>query len=449
MDLIIRAVLNKQNVILSSMRGLERSRLLLRSELHLLTTTNSPNKISKIYHVLDKDQLIERVYYEATQMPFGEFNNISVCRYHDSMPDEPQPDPKESEATCQLVICNLKYIFDQTEAQKINFNPTGALVVFDGITIENLEGTCCEAQERTNYSVDNSSYDKFLPALSFQRLATACSSIVLACNPPVSGLEFELGCKFPIVISANQFTQPRCNVFSSILPRGPGSSPNEPEISLNFVNPTAENKSKLHLATGTMLESLSKEIDSGGIVVFFPSYGKMVEYHSAWKQSGVFERIGLPYGRENRGGDHFKNGLIKLTQDSKSIFLCSIRYHKEEDLAEFVLAQARAVVVIGLPYPFMNDTWEARIKHNDICKDSEPMGDGTDRLCGKDLLKYRAIEFLNGIIKRCLNEFRIKDCSFFLLDQALEYNRDKLAVELGDVSVESFSQAISRHCSSN
>jgi hypothetical protein len=440
MDTLVQAVKNKQNVVISSMQGLERSRFLLRAELALLVGPGCC--VSTVYHVMDKDRLIERVHLEATQMPFGGFDGVAVNKQLSGTNDD---DNKESATTntLQLTVCHLEYVFNQLATKQNTTTNEQCLFVFDGITLENLEGTCCEIQTRANATAHQSdangeSAHSFLPILPFARLAKQCRSIVLACNPPIDLLEVELGCKFPIVMTVNPVlpARPGYKVFASILARGPSGQP----FKFGGLNYTVSNdhKATLHSDTANVMTSLAQQLGSGGIVVFFPSYGKMVEYHNAWQQLGVFEKTGFHCGRENRGDDHFKNSLIRFSREPKSIFLCSIRYHKEEDLAEFVLAQARAVVVVGIPYPFTNDTWDARIKQHDDQATSVHVLNGTQ------LHMYRGIEFMNGIVKRCLNEFRFRDCSLLLLDESLECNRHKLAVELGDVPVETLSECMTR-----
>lgn len=424
MDVLLKAISKGQNVLLTSLYGIERSRFLLRCQLALLSNSDALLVTSKIIHVVSNDRIAKQIRNEAKGMPFEQLDCL-VEEYLDGSDTKRGEQPVNE----RLQICTLKYLLDEDDSL------SQSLVIFDGITLENLEGSCCEHLEKNKDKLDPA-LKVFLPSNQFTKMTSGCRNILLACNPPVDGLEQELGVRFDVVIDALTMAlteQHSSRVSSAVITR----SDRLPLVfgGLNPPQLSPDDKQHLYDYTGSLLESSVRKLDgvecpSSGIVVFFPSYGKMVEFHNAWERGKVFERIGLPYGRENRADEYFKNGLIKLSRERRSIFLCSIRYHKEEELAEFVMAQTRMVIIMGLPYAFMNETWEARIKHNNETHQSSP-----GVLSGTELHKFRAIEFMNGIIKRCLNEYRYKPCDFILVDKALEFNSDKLTAELGLVAL--------------
>lgn len=432
MDTLLAGTLNRRNVILTSLQGFERTRFLLKNELTLLAKVIKPDEsvagslsFKKIVHVCDSDQKISRVYDETQHLPFEEFG-LKVVQYISTEPNSDGPESNVDQESAHLVICNLKNIFNSIEENNFDnrVSTSNAVVIFDGITLENIEGLCCEVQEQKYAANKGATQRNYLPQVEFGRLGSDCWSIILACNPPVDGLEAELGVNFPIVLNDPLITKASYKIYSSIVTHGPTNVP----LSFN----TSVKDPNLHSEVGAVLEKCVNQVKSGPIVVFFPSYGRMIEYHNAWQSSGLFSRMSLPYGRENRGGDHFKNGLLNLARQDKSIFLFSIRYHKDEKLAEFVLSLAKAVLVVGLPYPFTSDTWDARIKYNNEMV-SQSTGTTDGRLNGSQVYKYRAIEFMNGVLKRCLNEFRYQDCNFYLLDKDLKFERNKIAYELGDI----------------
>ncbi|CAA2976874.1 regulator of telomere elongation helicase 1 homolog isoform X2 [Olea europaea subsp. europaea] len=254
---------------------------------------------------------------------------------------------------------------------------------------------------------------RFSPKLTFTRLGQRASIILTSegvAGEVIPYVKKELGVSLaPTQVIRCLSGGPRSiaeRSISGVLTQGPNG------IDLDFQS--SPDKQKLYSESGSVLESLAR-VSKGGVVVFFPSYGKMVEFHNAWQKAGVFERLGVPFGRENRGGDSFKKSLHELASHDKMVFLCSIRYHKDEELAEMVLGQARLVLIMGLPYPFMNDTYEARLAQ---CGASSP----------KDsFMKFLAIDFVNVIIRRCLiNEFRFQPCAFFVLDEGLKKDHEKV-----------------------
>lgn len=56
---------------------------------------------------------------------------------------------------------------------------------------------------------------------------------------------------------------------------------------------------------------------------------------------------------------------------------------------------------------------------------------------------------MNGVLKRCLSEFRYRNCAFFLIDQDLKGENMRVAPEVGHVQEESVEQCLERfkgHC---
>lgn len=424
MDTLLRAVTNKQNIIITSLGGVERSRFLLRSELILLSRIDKQKSFSKIFHVVNWDVDVTKISNEAALLSFNDMG-LKVAKLYSTETDENKSDPVELLQAAHLIVCPMKYVLDLNAAKQSSLSRDNALIVFDGIPLDSLEGACCELSETK--MVTNS------PCHEFGLLSRASWSIVLACNRPIEGIEVELGCSFPIVIDQDLRGFRGYRVFSSIITTGPTGVP------MSFSG--GQKQSGIHDEVGSIVEECARRMDSGGIVVFLSSYGKMVEFHNHWQKSGLFERIGLTYARENRADGQLKQMLINFSsQGKKSIALISHRFHQNIHFSDCVLSSsARLIISVGLPYPFTNDTWDARMKHNDqVCLKQ------VGRLSGGDLYKYRAIEFMNGVARRCLGEFRHQDCAFLILDNSVAYDRNRLTQEMGDAQVETFEECLKR-----
>ena len=163
---------------------------------------------------------------------------------------------------------------------------------------------------------------------------------------------------------------------------------------------------------------------------------------SQWQQRGLFKRLGIPFCLEEQNSNEMEKILIQLMRDTpKSIVILTHRTENNVELIEFYLSSfARVIISVGIPYPRLNSLrWNPKLEMTK--KPDEP-----PCACrsSSSIYKYRAIELLNGCLRGCLTDFRYRDCAIFILDSMISNHRTKLTHELGDIHVETFSEALDR-----
>jgi len=434
MDTLLNSIDSRKNAIVTSLGGAERSRFLLKMELIAISKRDAPSSFKRIFHIVTWDANVTEVYNRARSLPFSDFD-FKIAKLYGSETEDNISDSLQVIQEAHILICPMKYLFNLEAGNKFNLSRNDSLVVFDGVPLDSIESCCCEILEPSLASDPGKTMS---PSHVFKQMVSDTWCTILACNRPIDGLEHELGASFPIRVDEDLGQSCRTyRTFASIITEGPEKIP------MLF---GAGNKTDLLDEVGRIVELCASKINSGGIVVFLPSYGVMLAYHNHWKKSGLFERLGISCTRENRGDGQFKQLLFNLSKSkSKSLVLVTHRFHQNIQLADCTLSSStRAIISVGLPYPFTNDAWNARMKLNDELASKEP-----GRLNGEDLYRYRAIEFMNGIIRKCLDEFRYQDCAFFILDKSAEKDSQKFTQELMDLRVENASQSIARFESFN
>ena len=109
----------------------------------------------------------------------------------------------------------------------------------------------------------------------------------------------------------------------------------------------------------------------GGLVVFFPSYGYLEQVHDQWKQGGLLEKLQKvkPFFSDNRGGsaeDTFKTYSQTIESDPRGAVLLSVIGGKLSEGINFSDDLGRCVLVIGLPFPYLETPeWKAKMQYID------------------------------------------------------------------------------------
>lgn len=102
-----------------------------------------------------------------------------------------------------------------------------------------------------------------------------------------------------------------------------------------------------------LLDLLSRVPD--GVVAFFPSYNYLDKVIGAWKHSGLYSKLCSikPIFQETKGCqvDSVLNMYKESIQDKRGAFLVSVVGGKMSEGINFSDEMARAVVMVGMPYP--------------------------------------------------------------------------------------------------
>lgn len=288
------------------------------------------------------------------------------------------------------------------------------------------------------------------PAAVFRDVADLSLSVILTSGTlsPMTSFSSELGVKFETNLEAPHVIDTDSQVWPAIISTGPGNYP------LNASYKTADVYA-FQDAVGRSLEEIFK-IVSGGCLVFFPSYKLMEKLCTRWSETGQWSRLKAekPLFVESKGGsqDDFELTLkgyydsihhdkkpasgrkrrIKKTdlnhfhavdsiQDTKKggAALLGVCRGKVSEGIDFSDDNARAVIIVGIPFPNMYDIQVAlKKKYNDTFKSSKQLLGGNEWYC------HQAFRALNQAAGRCIRH-RLDYGAVILLDERFREERNK------------------------
>ncbi|XP_039689401.1 Fanconi anemia group J protein homolog isoform X2 [Medicago truncatula] len=288
------------------------------------------------------------------------------------------------------------------------------------------------------------------PAAVFREVADLSLSVILTSGTlsPMMSFSSELGVKFETNLEAPHVIDTDSQVWPAIISTGPGNYP------LNASYKTADVYA-FQDAVGRSLEEIFK-IVSGGCLVFFPSYKLMEKLCTRWSETGQWSRLKAekPLFVESKGGsqDDFELTLkgyydsihhdkkpasgrkrrIKKTdlnhfhavdsiQDTKKggAALLGVCRGKVSEGIDFSDDNARAVIIVGIPFPNMYDIQVAlKKKYNDTFKSSKQLLGGNEWYC------HQAFRALNQAAGRCIRH-RLDYGAIILLDERFREERNK------------------------
>ncbi|KAI8549287.1 hypothetical protein RHMOL_Rhmol06G0014000 [Rhododendron molle] len=236
------------------------------------------------------------------------------------------------------------------------------------------------------------------PAVVFRGIADLSLSVILTSGTlsPMNSFSSELGVQFGTCLEAPHVIDVDSQAWAAVISTGPGNFP------LNASYKTADGFA-FQDALGTSLEEICK-IVPGGSLIFFPSYKLMEKLCNRWRETEPrggsqddFEPMLKDYydtisgskkpavGRKRRGK---KLGLntcdsVDCAGISKegAAFLAVCRGKVSEGL-DFSDENARAVIIVGIPFPNINDIQIAqKKKYNDTYKSSRNLLSGSEWYC--------------------------------------------------------------------
>ena len=123
---------------------------------------------------------------------------------------------------------------------------------------------------------------------------------------------------------------------------------------INFVYSNRRNHNQA-LSIGSFIKKLEPNIP-GGILIFFPSYEMMQFMTAAWDEAQLkFERETFQESKSSKEFDElFKKYRKRISKGKKAMLLCVCRGKLSEGI-DFMDDAARAIFLLGIPYPCVND----------------------------------------------------------------------------------------------
>ncbi|KAI3518646.1 hypothetical protein L1887_07453 [Cichorium endivia] len=279
------------------------------------------------------------------------------------------------------------------------------------------------------------------PSLVFKNIADASLSVILTSGTlsPMSSFQSELGVQFGTSLEAPHVINVDSQLWAGVIHSGRGNYP------LNASYKTSEGYG-FQDALGTCLEEITKVVP-GGCLVFFPSYKLMDKLRVRWSETGQWSRLNAqkPVFVEPRGSqDDFEQVLTgyynTIRQGNKSTigrrrgkkvnaisskenckkgatFLAVCRGKVSEGI-DFSDENARAVIIIGIPFPNVYDIQVAeKKKYNDTYKSSKSLLSGNEWYC------QQAFRALNQAAGRCIRH-RSDYGAIIFLDERFRQERN-------------------------
>ncbi|KAK4753383.1 hypothetical protein SAY87_022181 [Trapa incisa] len=311
------------------------------------------------------------------------------------------------------------------------------------------------------------------PAVVFKDIADLSLSVILTSGTlsPMNSFSSELGVQFGTCLEAPHVINVKSQVWGGIVCTGPENYP------LNSSYKTADGYA-FQDALGKSLEEILK-IVPGGSLVFFPSYKLMDKLCKRWRETGQWSQFSALKSlfSEPRGGspDDFepilkgyynavrrgckpvlpRNKRLKKEGPSQSNKMEAAKVLKKDGAAFFAVCRgkvsegidfsddnARAVIVVGIPFPNVNDIQVGlKKKYNDTYKSSKNLISGSEWYC------QQAFRALNQAAGRCIRHM-FDYGAIILLDERYREERNRICIskwlrtsielyESFDISVES------------
>ncbi|WOL05316.1 hypothetical protein Cni_G14044 [Canna indica] len=289
------------------------------------------------------------------------------------------------------------------------------------------------------------------PSVVFKEIANLSLSVILTSGTlsPMSSFASELGVQFEACMEAPHVINVDSQLLAAVVPTGPAN------CQLNASYRTADAYA-FQDGLGVSLEEICK-IAPGGVLVFFPSYKLLEKLHLRWSQTGQWSRLNAqkPHFIEPRATDEFEsvlkdyydaiNGNTRVASEKKRLgskrvskhpsskvclqnsssgaaFLAVCRGKVVSEGIDFSDENARVVVIVGIPFPNINDIQVVlKKKYNDTYRSSKNLLSGSEWYC------HQAFRALNQAAGRCIRH-RFDYGAIILLDERFKEERNLMYV---------------------
>ncbi|XP_031391340.1 Fanconi anemia group J protein isoform X2 [Punica granatum] len=288
------------------------------------------------------------------------------------------------------------------------------------------------------------------PAVVFKDITDLSLSVILTSGTlsPMNSFSSELGVQFGTCLEAPHVIDVKSQVWAGIISTGPGN------YSLNSSYKTADGYA-FQDALGRSLEEILK-IVPGGSLIFFPSYKLMEKLCKRWRETGQWSQLGalkslfleprggnqddfepvlkgycdavrrgskpvVPRKKKLKKQDLSQSNKVNSTEELKkegAAFLAVCRGKVSEGI-DFSDNNARAVIVVGIPFPNVNDIQVGlKKKYNDTYKSSKNLLSGSEWYC------QQAFRALNQAVGRCIRHMDDYG-AIILLDERYREERNR------------------------
>ncbi|XP_022135021.1 Fanconi anemia group J protein homolog isoform X2 [Momordica charantia] len=286
------------------------------------------------------------------------------------------------------------------------------------------------------------------PAVVFRDIADLSLSVILTSGTlsPMNSFSSELGVQFGTSLEAPHVIDVESQVWPAIISTGPGNYP------LNGSYKTADGYA-FQDALGKSLEEIFL-IAPGGCLVFFPSYKLMEKLQNRWSETGQWSRLNArkslfvePRGGSQedfdsilkgyydtiRLGDNFAVGKKRRGKKVRPNYPCVTGCENPKEGAAFFAVfrgkvsegidfsddNARVVIIVGIPFPNINDIQVSlKKKFNDTYKLSKNLLSGNEWYC------QQAFRALNQAAGRCIRH-KFDYGAIILLDERFQEERNR------------------------
>ncbi|KAL4529286.1 hypothetical protein Ndes2526A_g04083 [Nannochloris sp. 'desiccata'] len=236
------------------------------------------------------------------------------------------------------------------------------------------------------------------PAVAFRKLEKSTHSIILTSGTlsPMDSFASELGTDFTIKLEAPHVVNMAKQVWAGAVGTGPGG-----EKLLATYQHT--DKTAFQDAVGNTVLQACRTVPDG-LLLFLPSYALLDKLCARWKVTGLYARMDQmkTIVREPRtgGGEALQQVMTEyyaaIASGRGGLFMAVCRGKVSEGL-DFADANARGVIVVGIPFPNIKDTKvDAKRKFNDA--GTKTLG----LLPGGVWYEQQAFRALNQAIGRCI-----------------------------------------------
>ncbi|XP_010935304.2 uncharacterized protein [Elaeis guineensis] len=286
------------------------------------------------------------------------------------------------------------------------------------------------------------------PAIVFREIANFSLSVILTSGTlsPMGSFASELGVQFEVSMEVPHVIDVDSQLWAAVIPSGPANCPLNASYKMADGYPFQD-------ALGASLEEICKIVPSGALV-FFPSYKLLEKLRDRWCQTGQWARLNAqkPIFVEPRGNvDEFEavlrgyydaiHGNNKTSHGKTRYGLKRVSKHlptkespqnsikggaallavcrgKVSEGIDFSDENARVVVIVGIPFPNINDVQVMlKKKHNDAYKVSKNLLSGSEWYC------HQAFRALNQAAGRCIRH-RFDYGAIILLDERYKEERN-------------------------
>ncbi|GAB4818658.1 hypothetical protein N2152v2_005704 [Parachlorella kessleri] len=236
------------------------------------------------------------------------------------------------------------------------------------------------------------------PAVAFKAVSEAAHSIILTSGTlaPLDSFASELGAPFKVKLEAPHVVDMRRQVWAGVVPQGPGG------ITLDGSYTHSQGDDYQDTVGRAVVECCATIPD--GVLLFVSSYAMLDKLAKRWKATGLWKKLAKlkHVVQEPRTGGN--EGLQKvmaeyygaISRGEGGLFMAVCRGKVSEGL-DFADANARGVIIVGIPFPSVKDTKvnEKRAFNN---RGQRDMG----LLSGGAWYTQQAFRALNQAVGRCI-----------------------------------------------